>query len=143
MKEGAVINILTSNFMFFSPFENFMFSFVPVMGTIIFIIVISMFIMAIFKGIKQWNHNNAQPILNVEADIVAKRIDVSHHHNHNHNNQHTHHHTSTSYFVTFQVESGDRIEFEVPSNEYGLLTEKDKGKLKFQGTRYLGFERVR
>ena len=27
--------------------------------------------------------------------------------------------------------------------EYGLLAEGDRGKLTFQGTRYLGFERQR
>ena len=43
--------------------------------------------------------------------------------------------------VTFQVESGDRIELQVKGNEYGMLVEGDYGKLSFQGTRYLGFER--
>ncbi|WIV13968.1 DUF2500 domain-containing protein [Proteiniborus sp. MB09-C3] len=125
----------------FNPFDDFMFSFVPIMIVIGFVVVISMFIIGIFKGIKQWNYNNAQPVLNVDVEIASKRIDVSHHH---HNNDgHAHHHSSTSYFITFQVESGDRIELEVPGNEYGLMTERDRGKLKFQGTRYLGFERLR
>ena len=44
-------------------------------------------------------------------------------------------------YVTFQVESGDRMEFCVPGKEYGMLAEGDTGKLMFQGTRYLGFER--
>lgn len=50
-------------------------------------------------------------------------------------------HTSTSYYITFQVESGDRMEFLVPSAEYGLLVPGDRGRLTFQGTRYLGFAR--
>jgi len=33
--------------------------------------------------------------------------------------------------------------FKVRSTEYGLLVENDIGKLTFQGTRYLGFERNR
>ena len=45
--------------------------------------------------------------------------------------------------MTFQVESGDRMEFHVPGNEYGLLAEGDAGRLSFQGTRYLAFERNR
>ena len=49
---------------------------------------------------------------------------------------------STSYYVTFEVESGDRIELEVNGLEYGMLVEGDCGKLSFQGTRYLGFERT-
>lgn len=48
---------------------------------------------------------------------------------------------STWYYVTFQVESGDRMEFSVTGSEYGMLAEGDCGKLSFQGTRYLSFER--
>ena len=48
---------------------------------------------------------------------------------------------STWYYVTFEVESGDRIELGVNGTEYGMLVEGDYGKLSFQGTRYLGFER--
>lgn len=51
--------------------------------------------------------------------------------------------TSTSYYITFEVESGDRMELYVSSDEYGLLVIGDYGKLTFQGTRYLGFERIR
>ena len=44
-------------------------------------------------------------------------------------------------YVTFQVESGDRIEFIVTGSEYGMLAEGDRGKLSFQGTRYFSYER--
>ena len=50
-------------------------------------------------------------------------------------------HTFTTYYVTFQVESGDRMELTVDGSEYGMLVEGDIGKLSFQGTRYLGFQR--
>lgn len=49
--------------------------------------------------------------------------------------------SSTSYYVTFQVESGDRIEFLVAEMEYGMLAEGDEGKLTFQGKRFKGFDR--
>ena len=52
-----------------------------------------------------------------------------------------HTHTSTRYYVTFQVESGDRMELSVSGPEYGMLAEGDRGELTFQGTRYLSFER--
>jgi hypothetical protein len=45
-------------------------------------------------------------------------------------------------YVTFEVESGDRMEFHVAGHEYGMLIEGDTGNLTFQGTRYLGFDRV-
>ena len=55
-------------------------------------------------------------------------------------NKNNHSPTSTSYYVTFQVESGDRMELRVSRSEYGLLAERNQGNLSFQGTRYLGFE---
>ena len=49
---------------------------------------------------------------------------------------------STSYYVTFEVESGDRLELRISGSEYGLLAEGDFGMLTFQGTRYLSFDRT-
>jgi hypothetical protein len=51
--------------------------------------------------------------------------------------------SSTKYYVTFEFESGDRLELHVASNEYGYLVEGDMGKLTFQGTRYKNFERTK
>lgn len=53
-----------------------------------------------------------------------------------------HNSSSTTYYVTFEVESGDRIEFRMQGNQYGILVEGDRGKLTFQGTRYLEFRRI-
>jgi hypothetical protein len=33
------------------------------------------------------------------------------------------------------------MELQVDGSEYGMLVEGDQGRLTFQGTRYLGFER--
>ncbi|MBT2710891.1 DUF2500 domain-containing protein [Pseudomonas sp. ISL-84] len=41
------------------------------------------------------------------------------------NGEHVHHHTSTRYFITFEVDSGDRMEFHVSRKEYGQLSEGD------------------
>jgi hypothetical protein len=51
--------------------------------------------------------------------------------------------SSSAYFVTFEADTGDRLELGVPDKEYGVLVEGDTGKLTFQGTRYKGFERER
>ena len=91
------------------------------------------------------NKNNHSPRLTVPATVVAKRTDVSHSSSANAGDMSGAHgydtSTFTSYYVTFQVESGDRMEFEVDGSDYGLLVQGDIGKLSFQGTRYLGFER--
>jgi Uncharacterized protein conserved in bacteria (DUF2199)/Protein of unknown function (DUF2500) len=39
--------------------------------------------------------------------------------------------------------TGDRREFSISGNEYGMLAEGDEGRLTYQGTRYRGFERGR
>ena len=111
-----------------------------IMLTLVFILVIGTFIVTAVRGISQWNKNNNSPRLTVPALVVAKRTNVTRHH-HGGANGHHHHHTSTTYYVTFQVESGDRMELHMTGNEYGMLVEGDQGNLSFQGTRYLGFER--
>ena len=111
-----------------------------IMFTIVFVLVIGTFAVIAVKGIGQWSKNNNSPRLTVPATVVSKRTNVTRHH-HGGVNGHHHHHTSTTYYVTFQVESGDRMELHVAGYEYGLLVEGDNGNLTFQGTRYLGFER--
>ena len=106
---------------------------------VVFLFIIGTIVARAVRGIGQWNKNNNSPRLTVEATLVSKRTHVAHHH---HADEHAmHHHTTTSYYLTFEVDSGDRMEFHVKSNEYALLVEGDHGDLTFQGTRYLGFER--
>lgn len=118
----------------------------PVLFAIVAAAFIVLFVVAAVKGIGQWNKNNRSPRLTVEAAVVGRRTDVSHHQHANAGDSSGAHgfHTSTStrYYVTFQVDSGDRMEFLVSGDEYGMLIEGDRGRLSFQGTRYLGFERT-
>ena len=117
------------------------FSGFSVMFFIFFALFICVFVAIIIKGIMQWNKNNHSPRLTVDATLVSKRMDVSHHHHSGAGGAGTHTTSSTSYFATFEVESGDRMELQVNGSEYGMLVEGDYGRLTFQGTRYLGFER--
>lgn len=121
------------------------FQLINIMVPIIFIIVIASFIVMIVKGIGTWNKNNNSPKLVVDDTVISKRTKVS---NSNHANAGdiTGAHgysssSSTSYYITFEVESGDRMEFSVSGSDYGMLAQGDYGKLSFQGTRYLGFAR--
>ena len=115
------------------------------MFTLIFITVFGLIIFTIIRGIGEWNKNNQSPRLTVPASVTAKRTNVSRHQHADAGDvtgAHGFHSTSTtSYYVTFQVESGDRMELSVTGREYGMLSEGDAGRLSFQGTRYLGFER--
>ena len=112
-----------------------MFFMMDLMFPLFFLMFFAVFAVVIFRMFREWNHNNHSPRLTVDAKVIAKRTNVSH----SHNNGHTH--RSITYYVTFQVESGDRMELKMQGYEYGLLIEGDTGKLTFQGTRFLEFQR--
>ena len=94
-----------------------------------------MFFFVLGKSIRESVTNNRSPRLTVEARVVTKRMQNGYY-----NGDHRH---SAVYYATFEVDSGDRMELSMTGSEYGLLAEGDVGKLSFQGTRYLGFERAR
>lgn len=128
----------------YSPFDVG-FGMYNIMFSIVFVLVIVVFAVTIVKGLRTWNKNNHSPRLTVAATVVSKRTQVSHHNHANAGDMtgaHGFHTTSsTSYYVTFEVESGDRMEFSVVGTEYGMLAEGDMGRLSFQGTRYISFDR--
>ena len=113
--------------------------------TIGFVVIGLFFIVILVRSVAGWHKNNRSPRLTVNAQVVTKHIDVNHYRTANAGDMtgaHGYHTSShTWYYVTFQVESGDRMELSVDGTEYGMLAEGDAGRLSFQGTRYLGFER--
>ena len=124
--------------MFYSPFGF------DTLFSVISLLVLAVFVFILAKGIAQWNKNNNSPRLTVMCVIVDKRAetttqqmpvggDASGAHG-------FHTLTDTVHYVTFQVESSDRIELAVSAVEYARLVKGTQGKLTFQGTRYLGFE---
>ena len=98
----------------------------PVMSLFIFGMVIATF----FRNFKKEKENDRAPVLSVDATVVTKRTHV------------WGDHARTNYFVTFQVESGDRMELEIDRDKFGYLVENDRGKLTFQGKRFLEFQRT-
>ncbi|MET0959294.1 MAG: DUF2500 domain-containing protein [Psychrobacillus psychrotolerans] len=114
-------------------FDVFFVGFAPIFIVAVFVIVFGFIIFAIISGVKQWNKNNNSPKLSVPAQIVAKRSNTS---GGSGNSS-----ASTSYYITFQFDSGDRLELQLSGKEYGMLAEDDLGVLTFQGTRYHSFER--
>lgn len=113
-----------------------------IMFFLVFSLIVGTFIVIAVRGIAEWNRNNHAPKLTVDASVVSKRTDVSHHHHNQGADGGSYMTTSTAYYVTFEVESGDRMELRMRGREYGMLAEGDRGRLSFQGTRYLGFERL-
>ena len=106
------------------------------MFTLVFVLAVCVIIGNLIRSGKQWKKDESSPRLTVPATVVAKRDD----HRRRRNGNHTTH--RTYYYATFQFESGDRLELELQGHEYGLIVEGDRGKLTFQGSRFLSFERT-
>lgn len=111
------------------------------MFTLVFVLVIGLFIYAVVQAIARKQKNDASPRLTVLARVVSRRQEVTHHAR-NMNDGVYHTSSTTRYFVTFQVESGDRMELELDGSDFGMLAEGDEGRLSFQGTRFLDFQRT-
>jgi len=118
----------------FSPFGEAMFTIIPIFIGVIAIIIFGGIIFAIVKSIGTWNSNNNSPKLTVPAEVVTKRTKTS--------GGSGDSSASTWYYATFQVKSGNRIELAVNGSQYGMLADGDVGMLTFQGSRFVGFERV-
>ncbi len=103
---------------------------------VMFLFIASVTIISLRRGIKAERRNDKSPRLTVRAKVAAKREHVWY-------NRRTSSRMSgrSEYFVTFEVDSGDRMELSVDGAEYGMLVEGDSGSLTFQGTRFLNFER--
>ena len=101
----------------------------PIMFLGVFGLVIGTIISTLVKNSKTERKNNASPRLSSDVTVVTKRTHV------------WGDHSRTTYFATFQFESGDRLELEIPRDRFGYLVEGDMGKLHFQGTRFLDFQR--
>ena len=109
----------------------------------VFVILLAV---VIGRGLFVWIRNNNSPRQTENAKVVSKRMKVTGHGGTVMRNSSTINHvnssTYTNYFVTFELDNGKRVELGMKDAEYGMLAEGDRGQLTFQGTRYLGFERV-
>ena len=101
----------------------------PILFLAVFGLVLGTIISTLSKNAAQNRKDNASPQLTVDATVVTKRTHVWGDHSH------------TDYYTTFEVPSGDRMELKIPHNQFGYLVEGDQGKLTFQGSRFLEFQR--
>ena len=110
-----------------------LFLLVPIIVAGGFLLVFGIIAWQLARGFAEWSRNNAMPVESVPAAVVAKRTDTS--------GRMSGGRVWTTYYVTFELEDGERREFWVDGEEFGVLVEGDRGPLTHQGTRYKGFER--
>ncbi|MCL1950794.1 MAG: DUF2500 domain-containing protein [Turicibacter sp.] len=108
------------------------------MFPILFFMVFAFIIFPAIRNVWEWSRNNNSPIATSAAKVIGKRTKVD---SHPHQVGEIHqHHTSTTYFATFELQNGNRLEFKVKGHDYGLLAEHDQGILTYQGSRFIAFE---
>ena len=121
-----------------SQFHSIFTSVFPIIFALMFLLVFGVFIFVFVTAIRRGAANRKAPRLTVPATVVSKRTQYSS----GSRAGRVHHSGSTYYYVTFQVESGDRMELSVYGEQYGLLVEGDRGNLTFQGTLFHSFDRM-
>lgn len=126
-----------------SPFGGMgdvMFTFVPFLIGIVFVIVIGGLILNGARYVK----NASSPRESVYARVVAKRMDVRTHTNMHHQangTMHPMHSSRTYYYITLEFDNGERKEYLDVKGLYGLLVEGDAGYAAVQGDWIVAFER--
>jgi hypothetical protein len=118
------------------PEPSWMFDFTGTVIPIFLVVMVGIIAVSAGRGLLQWSRNNSSPMLTVPARIVSKRSEVR-----QQQEEGTTSRTTTSYYLTFEVPSGARMEFKVDGHEFGMSAEGDRGSLTYQGTRYYGFKR--
>jgi hypothetical protein len=117
-----------------SRFDNLMFIVVPLIIGVVAVFIVSVIGFGLIRALVRWNRNNHSPRVTVPASVVTKRGSVS--------GGGSNSSSSTTYFATFEIQGGERIEFLIAGREFGMLVEQDRGQLSYQGTRYQGFART-
>ncbi|KUP23787.1 DUF2500 domain-containing protein [Paenibacillus sp. DMB5] len=110
-------------------------------GTVIpifLLVMIGIVAVSAGRGLFQWSRNNSSPLLTIPARIVSKRSEVRQQQLQDDSQSSR---TSTTYYLTYELQDGKRMEFKVDGSEFGMSAEGDRGLLTYQGTRYHGFQR--
>jgi Protein of unknown function (DUF2500) len=102
-----------------------------ILFALVFVGIAAFIVVSIIGSIAEGIRNSASPEEQREASVVSKRMEVRGDHAH------------TWYYVTFELEHGNRVEFSLSGREYGMLVEGDRGLLFSQGTRFNDFKRSR
>ena len=112
-----------------------LFTVMGILFFLVFLFTLAMMVFTVVRTMSAKKQNDREPMLTVPAVVAAKRTDFYRYRGTSGG--------STLYFVTFQVQSGDRLELNLSGREFGLLREGDRGSLTFRGKEFLDFTRER
>ena len=113
---------------------------VGLVGLIVYVVVrliwllgVLLLVMGSGKLFLQWRANEAAPVVRVDAMVVSSRKRVARRRRAGVD--------PSTYMVTFEEPSGERLELQIRGVYMADLTEGVQGLLTYQGTRFLGFVR--
>lgn len=106
---------------------------VVVVVRLIWLLGVLLLVMGSGKLFLQWRANEAAPVVRVDAMVVSSRKRVRRRRQAGVD--------PSTYMVTFEEPSGERLELQVRGRYMADLTEGVQGLLTYQGTRFLGFVR--
>jgi Protein of unknown function (DUF2500) len=101
---------------------------------VVFMAIVGAILFAVAKGGAQWRRNNHSPITTVAVTVATKRAQTS--------GGGGDAAASTSYYATFELQTGERLELAVRGAQFGQIAERDTGQLTYQGTRFKNFTRT-
>jgi hypothetical protein len=94
----------------------------------------------LFDNCEIWTYGKSRPIVTVDARVVNKRYKTFHDAQ-VFGDMVPSYTFSTSFFITFEIDKEEKLEFSLTAVEFKNITEGDVGKLSYQGNRFLAFER--
>lgn len=103
--------------------------------TILPILFIFVFIGIIVKMITQFVQNEKSPVVATNALLIDKRHSWDSHLSGDGSTM-----SNDYYYLTFEFDTGSRVEYTVTRRLYHEAIENEWGTLTFQGTRFLRFE---
>lgn len=99
-------------------------------------IVILMLVAKLTGKVNVEEKEGRKPIYNIQAEVKGKRTLIE-------ADPENPNIPKTRYFVTFHKRDGNRVEMEVPGEDYGLAAEGDEGVLVYtKGDAFIVFKRM-
>ena len=88
----------------------------------------------------QWLKNRRSPLIMTQAKVLDKHVQIQNIRRKRSSGPGYVKHKMYIYYVLFEIEGGDTLEFQVKKGEYMKIKKGQFGELTFQGKRYIKFD---
>lgn len=91
--------------------------------------------------VSQWIRNHRSPRIVTQATVLDKRVQVQHIRRKKASGIGYATDKMPIYYVLFEIEGGEKLEFLVNKVEYSKVKNNQSGRLTFQGSKFIRFEK--